>query len=84
MATFFRAGEVTRPFPELTDREREVLDLLAAGRANAEIASRLHLSVKYVRNIVSVILRKLQAADRTEVALRARDAGMGDVDGLDA
>lgn len=77
IATFFAAAPTTRPFPELTDREREVLDLLAAGMDNATIARRLHLSVKTIRNVVSVVLGKLQAADRTEAALRARDMGMG-------
>lgn len=81
IATFFTATETPRPFPELTDREREVLDLLAAGMDNATIARRLHLSVKTVRNVVSMVLRKLQAADRTQAALRARDAGMGTLDG---
>ena len=77
IATFFAAGEVTRPFPELTEREREVLDLLASGLSNAAIARRLVLSVKTVRNVVSTVLGKLQAADRTEAAVRAREAGMG-------
>ena len=64
-------------FPGLSDREREILDLIAQGRANAEIASRLVLSPKTVRNHVSNILSKLQVADRTEAALRAREAGLG-------
>lgn len=81
IATFFAAGQATRPFPELTDREREVLDLLAAGMDNATIARRLHLTVKTVRNVVSAVLGKLQAADRTEAALRAREAGMGTLNG---
>lgn len=81
IASFFAGGQPTRPFPELTDREREVLDLLASGMDNATIARRLHLSVKTIRNVVSAVLGKLQAADRTEAALRARDVGMGSVDG---
>jgi DNA-binding NarL/FixJ family response regulator len=63
-------------FPELSDREREILDLLAQGRSNAEIAARLVVSPKTVRNHVSNILSKLQVADRTEAALRAREAGL--------
>lgn len=81
IATFFAAEQTARPFPELTDREREVLDLLASGMDNAAIARHLHLTVKTIRNVVSVVLSKLQAANRTEAALRARDAGMGSIDG---
>ena len=69
-----------RPFPQLTERETEVLDLIAAGRSNGQIASALFLSPKTVRNNVSHILSKLQAADRAEVIIRARDAGLGLVD----
>lgn len=65
------------PFPELTDRELEVLDLVARGLANAAIARRLFLSEKTVRNIVSAIFGKLGVASRAEVVARARDAGMG-------
>jgi DNA-binding NarL/FixJ family response regulator len=64
-------------FPPLTDREREVLDLIAAGRTNAQIAAELFLSGKTVRNNVSTILSKLQAGDRANVIIRARDAGFG-------
>jgi DNA-binding NarL/FixJ family response regulator len=64
-------------FPMLTEREREVLDLIAAGRSNAQIAAELYLAPKTVRNNVSAILAKLQATDRAEVIIRARDAGMG-------
>lgn len=64
-------------FPQLTDREREVLDLIAAGRTNAQIAAELFLSGKTVRNNVSTILSKLQAGDRANVIIRARDAGFG-------
>ncbi|MFF0015934.1 response regulator [Streptomyces sp. NPDC005374] len=67
----------TRAFPLLTDRERDVLDLLAAGCGNREIARRLSLSDKTVRNHVSAILLKLQVHDRTAAALRAREAGLG-------
>lgn len=64
-------------FPELTDREREVLDLIAKGHNNAEIASRLVLSPKTVRNHVSNIFSKLQVADRAQAIILARDAGLG-------
>jgi DNA-binding NarL/FixJ family response regulator len=64
-------------FPMLTEREREVLDLIAAGRSNGQIAAELYLAPKTVRNNVSAILSKLQATDRAEVIIRARDAGMG-------
>jgi DNA-binding NarL/FixJ family response regulator len=64
-------------FPELTDREREILDLIAAGRNNQEIASELFLSLKTVRNYVSNIFTKLQVADRAQAVIRAREAGLG-------
>ena len=64
-------------FPELTDREREVLRLIAQGRGNAEISAELFLSLKTVQNHVSNIFRKLQVADRVQAAIRAREAGMG-------
>jgi DNA-binding NarL/FixJ family response regulator len=64
-------------FPELTDREREILDLIAHGRSNTEIAQRLVLSPKTVRNHVSNIFSKLQVADRAQAIVRARDAGLG-------
>ncbi|WP_433727892.1 response regulator [Actinoplanes sp. CA-051413] len=65
-------------FPELTDRERQVLKLLAEGRGNHEIARRLALSEKTVRNHVSAILSKLHVSDRAAAVARARDAGLGD------
>ena len=65
------------PFPELTAREREVLDLLAAGHTNHQIADQLGLSAKTVANHISAIFAKLQVADRTQAILRARDAGLG-------
>ncbi len=64
-------------FPELSDREREILDLIAQGHKNAEIAARLVLSPKTVRNHVSNILDKLQVADRARAIIRAREAGLG-------
>jgi DNA-binding NarL/FixJ family response regulator len=66
-----------KAFPELTDRERAILDLIAQGRNNAEIANRLVLSPKTVRNHVSNILSKLQVADRAQAIIQARQAGMG-------
>jgi DNA-binding NarL/FixJ family response regulator len=64
-------------FPELTDRERDILGLMAQGRRNAEIAQRLVLSPRTVRNYVSSIFAKLQVADRAHAIIRARDAGLG-------
>ena len=64
-------------FPQLTERELEILDLIAAGKNNAQIASSLFLAPKTVRNNVSNILAKLQATDRAEAIIRARDAGLG-------
>ena len=65
------------PFPELTEREREILDLVARGLTNTEIASRLVLSPKTVRNHVSNVFGKLQVASRAEAVAQARDAGLG-------
>ena len=64
-------------FPELTAREREVLDLIAAGHNNREIAKSLYLSPKTVRNHISNIFTKLQVADRAQAIVRAREAGLG-------
>jgi DNA-binding NarL/FixJ family response regulator len=64
-------------FPELTDRERDVLGLIASGRRNSEIATALGLSEKTVRNHVSNVLLKLQVPDRTAAALKARESGLG-------
>jgi len=78
--TFFlnpEIGVVADPFPELTAREREVLELLAAGHNSPTIARHLFLSPKTVRNHVSNILNKLQVADRAAAIIRARDAGLG-------
>lgn len=70
----------TRPavaFPQLTDREREVLDLLAQGMPNSRIAARLSISEKTVRNHVSNIFTKLAVADRAQAVVRAREGGLG-------
>jgi DNA-binding NarL/FixJ family response regulator len=79
LMTFFAAPRVALPmvFPELTDREREVLDLIAQGYNNTEIAQELVLSPKTVRNHVSNIFSKLQVADRAQAIVRAREAGLG-------
>jgi DNA-binding NarL/FixJ family response regulator len=66
-----------RAFPELTEREEEILVLVAQGKSNQEIAAQLFVSVKTVRNHVSNILLKLQVADRAQAVIRARDAGIG-------
>jgi DNA-binding NarL/FixJ family response regulator len=64
-------------FPSLTDREREVLELVARGEGNATIAHKLAVSQKTVRNHVSNIFLKLQVADRAQAIVRARQAGFG-------
>lgn len=64
-------------FPQLTDRERDVLELMATGLDNTSIAHRLSLSQKTVRNRVSAIFTKLQVADRAQAIVRAREAGLG-------
>jgi len=73
------ARQSARPaaFPELTERERQTLNLMAQGHKNAAIAERLHLSPKTVRNYVTSIFDKLELADRSQAIIRARDAGLG-------
>ncbi|WP_427891516.1 response regulator [Kribbella sp. GL6] len=75
--TFFAAPPPTDPFPELTTREREILDLLAAGLSNPAIATRLDLAPKTVANNVSTIFTKLGTADRATAIIQARNAGLG-------
>jgi DNA-binding NarL/FixJ family response regulator len=77
MLQHFGQSAVASPFPQLTERETEVLGLLAAGRDNAGVARRLGVSPKTVRNHVSNIITKLQVSDRSGAILRARDAGLG-------
>lgn len=84
MIQYFSAGnsaasKKSQPgeFAELTERELEILDLIAQGHNNLAIANRLSLSIKTVQNYVSSILTKLQAADRAQVIVRAREAGFG-------
>jgi DNA-binding NarL/FixJ family response regulator len=76
--TYFAVPRAEQPsFPELTPRERQVLDLVAAGLSNAVIAARLGLSAKTVGNHTSTIFTKLRVADRAEAIVRAREAGLG-------
>lgn len=80
---FSRPQAATVPptlFPELTEREREILDLIASGYNNTEIAERLVLSGKTVRNHVSNVLSKLQVSDRAHAIIRAREAGLGKIE----
>ena len=67
----------TVPFAGLTDREREVLQLLARGKTNAQIAQELFLSTKTIRNHMSNVFAKLQVSDRAQAIIRAREAGLG-------
>ncbi len=81
LVSYFAAPPPSAPeyaFPELTEREREILNLLAAQQTNQEIAKRLQVSLKTVRNHVSNIFSKLQVADRAQAILRARQAGLGE------
>ena len=73
----FSQERPAEPFPDLTPRERETLDLMAAGASNREIARKLFLSPKTVSNNVSYILGKLQVADRSKAIVRARRSGLG-------
>ena len=71
------ASQKADEFPELTERELEILDLIAQGHNNMLIANKLSLSIKTVQNYVSSILTKLQVADRAQAIVRAREAGFG-------
>jgi DNA-binding NarL/FixJ family response regulator len=71
------ARQAPKAFPELTDREVEILTLIAQGWTNEEIADHFVLSLKTVRNHASNIFGKLQVTDRAQAALRARQAGLG-------
>jgi len=79
--TFFQRGARVEtsilPFPDLTDREREILTLIAQGANNTDIAAKLHISGKTVSNHVSSIFNKLQVADRAGAIVKARDADIG-------
>lgn len=76
MLQHFDAPARVDPFSELTEREREILTLLAQGLTNAAIAERLSLSVKTVRNRVSDVFGKLHVGDRAEAIVKARKLGM--------
>ena len=80
MVDFFNAAASATSaasFPELTAREREILDLVARGRSNAQIAEQLVLSTKTVRNHVSSVFTKIQVVDRAQAIVKAREAGIG-------
>ena len=77
MAYFADAPARAQAFPELSDREREVLELIARGMSNQQIVDRLVISPKTVRNHISNIFSKLQVRDRAEAVVRAREAGLG-------
>jgi DNA-binding NarL/FixJ family response regulator len=76
MRFFSEPHSSTQPFPELTDSERNVLQLMATGANNSAIARDLSLSPKTVRNYISNIFRKLQVADRAQAIVIARNAGI--------
>ncbi|MGY1826277.1 MULTISPECIES: response regulator [unclassified Blastococcus] len=77
LAYFAQPRPAPKVFPSLTDREREILQLLAQGHPNPSIARALSLSPKTVANYVSAIFAKLQVTDRAEAMIRAREAGLG-------
>jgi DNA-binding NarL/FixJ family response regulator len=79
LQAFFAASRAPTadPFPELTEREAEVLELIAQGRSNTAIAERLGISDKTVRNHVANVFNKLRVADRAQAIVRAREAGLG-------
>ena len=77
LAYFSKPAAPPQVFPTLTDREREILNLIAQGHPNPSIAKHLSLSTKTVGNYVSNIFTKLQVADRAQAIIRAREAGMG-------
>lgn len=72
-----RPPQAASPFPELTDREREVLEALARGSSNAQMARDMYLSEKTIRNLVSTVYSKLGVHDRAQAIITARDAGLG-------
>lgn len=77
LMNFFSGTKPPQIFPELTEREREILQLIAQGYNNAEISDKLFLAPKTVRNHISNIFSKLQVADRAQAIIKARDAGLG-------
>jgi DNA-binding NarL/FixJ family response regulator len=83
ISSFFQNGGVVTPanaapFPDLTEREREILELISAGRSNREIADDLFISTKTVSNHITNIFDKLQVADRSQAIVKAREAGIGE------
>jgi DNA-binding NarL/FixJ family response regulator len=83
MKSYFARGMKTTddaPFPDLTRREREILELIAQGLTNTAIAEKLILSPKTIRNYVSNIFSKLQVATRSEAVIKSRQAGLGHQD----
>jgi DNA-binding NarL/FixJ family response regulator len=80
LAAFFRPGSSARPpapFPELTARETEVLELISRGLTNQEMATHFGVSLKTIQNHVANVLGKLHVVDRTQAAIRGREAGLG-------
>jgi DNA-binding NarL/FixJ family response regulator len=80
LAAFFQPGSAARPpapFPELTARETEVLGLISRGMTNQEMAAHFGVSLKTIQNHVSNVLGKLHVVDRTQAAIRGREAGLG-------
>jgi len=79
MIGFFEAAATatSTPFPNLTAREREILDLVARASSNQQIAAQLGLSIKTVRNHVSSLFTKIQVVDRAQAIVKAREAGIG-------
>jgi DNA-binding NarL/FixJ family response regulator len=75
---YFTTAPTTAVFPDLTEREHEVLGLIARGLTNSAIAERLSLSPKTIRNYITEIFSKLQVADRAQAIVRAREAGLGE------
>ena len=81
LTAFFQSagsqGTTVTPFPNLTDREREVLALIAQGWSNAQIARHLHISSKTVSNHISNVFNRLRVSDRAQAIVKAREAGLG-------
>lgn len=77
LSYFASSRATTQTFSELTEREHEILALIAHGHSNEQIAELLVVSIKTIRNHVSTIFSKLQVADRAQAVVRAREAGLG-------
>lgn len=78
LMAYFAAGSTAgHPFPELSEREREVLELIARGMTNTAIAAELVLSLKTIQNHVSNVFNKLQVTGRSAAVIKAREAGLG-------